>query len=199
MALRGSFRGVSALALTFDDGPDERFTPALLDLLAECGARATFFPIAPRAQDHPDLIGRMVAEGHGVHLHCEEHLRHSTCDAGWGRRDADRALGRLRRLGVNPSLWRTPWGVLAPWTERVADERNLRIVGWDVDSHDWRGDRAAEMFALTRDRLVAGSVVLAHDGLGPGARRSGCQETLAYARLVIGHARACGLSLEALT
>lgn len=187
------------LALTFDDGPDARFTPGLLDLLGEAGARATFFPIAPRAEHHPDLIARMVSEGHGVGIHCQEHVRHSTRDEAWGRRDADRSLQCLGELGANPQLWRTPYGDLAPWTEPVAAERNLRIVGWDVDTHDWRGDAAADMFEVTRSKLVPGAVVLAHDGIGPGGRRAGCGETLAYAGLVIEHARTTGLTLEALT
>ncbi len=199
MTLRGYSKAVSVLALTFDDGPDERFTPRLLDLLGEAGAHATFFPIAPRAEHHPELIGRMVAEGHGVHVHCDEHSRHSDHDEAWGRRDADRALQRLRRLGAEPRLWRTPWGDVAPWTERVAAERRLRIVGWDVDTHDWRGDGATEMFAVTRPQLVRGAVVLVHDGIGPGALRCDCGETLAYAGRVIEHARAAGLTLEALT
>lgn len=187
------------LALTFDDGPDQRFTPALLDLLVQAGVRATFFPIASQAQRHPELIGRMLAEGHSVGVHCEEHVRHSSRDLAWGRRDVDQALHRLRGLGAEPRLWRTPWGDLAPWSRRVAAERNLRLVGWHVDTHDWRGDNAPDMFAATRAHLLPGAIVLAHDGLGPGARRAGCEQTVAYAGLVIEHARAAGLSLEALT
>jgi peptidoglycan/xylan/chitin deacetylase (PgdA/CDA1 family) len=141
----------------------------------------------------------MVTEGHGVGIHCQEHVRHSTRDEAWGRRDADRSLKCLCELGADPQLWRTPWGDLAPWTERVAAQRKLRIVGWDVDTHDWRGDGAKDMFAVTRPGLVAGAVVLAHDAIGPGARRSGCEETLDYVRLVLDHARASGLTLEALT
>jgi hypothetical protein len=69
--------GEQRVALTFDDGPDERVTPRLLDLLAQAGAKATFFPIAPRAAAQPGLIARMLAEGHTVGLHCDEHVRYS--------------------------------------------------------------------------------------------------------------------------
>ncbi len=190
---------MSWIAITFDDGPDEQCTPVLLELLAQAGARATFFPIAQRAQRHPGLIARMLAEGHGVGVHCEEHVRHSSRDEAWGQRDADCALQRLRELGARPRLWRTPWGDLAPWSERVAAERGLRIVGWDVDTHDWRGDSAVDMFAATRPGLVAGAIVLAHDGLGPGAGRGDCAQTIDYTRLVIEHAHDVGLGLGALT
>ena len=83
------------LALTFDDGPDPDWTPRLLDLLRRLGARATFFPIAPRAAAQPDMIERMRAEGHAVGLHCDEHVRHSERDAEWLERDTDAALARL--------------------------------------------------------------------------------------------------------
>lgn len=186
------------LALTFDDGPDERSTPALLDLLGRAGARATFFPIARRAQRHPELIARMLRDGHGVGVHCAEHVRHSSRGRSWGGRDADVALRSLRELGAEPKLWRTPWGDLAPWSRTVAAERDLRIVGWDVDTHDWRGDHAEDMLAATSPGLAPGAIVLAHDGIGPGARRTDCAQTVAYARLVIESARETGLTLGAL-
>ncbi len=187
-----------ALALTFDDGPDENGTPEVLDALAGAGGRATFFLIAPRAAAHPRLVARILGEGHAVGLHCDEHIRHSARDVDWGRADTERALGRLFALGVSPRLWRTPWGDTAAWTESLAAEFGLRLTGWTVDTHDWRGDRAASMFAATRQRLRAGAVVLAHDGIGPGARRENVGETVDYVRLVTRHARDRRLELAAL-
>ena len=183
------------LALTFDDGPDPEWTPRLLDVLAHVGARATFFPIASRAAAHPGLISRIVAGGHGIGLHCDEHVRHSHRSIEWGRRDTARALHLLRALGVCPKLWRTPWGDMSAWSHRVARENRLRIIGWTVDTHDWRGDTAGEMFRATRDGLRGGAIVLAHDGIGPGARRTDARETIAYTRLVAEHAIEAGLEL----
>ncbi|MGI8507637.1 MAG: polysaccharide deacetylase family protein [Solirubrobacteraceae bacterium] len=189
---------VQPLALTFDDGPDPSVTPRLLELLGQAAASATFFPIAPRAAEHPRLIERILAAGHSVGLHCDRHVRHSARDLRWCRLDTERALSRLRRLGVAPTLWRTPWGDRAPWTGQVAAEHGLRLVGWSVDTHDWRGDSAAAMFAATRASLNAGAIVLAHDGIGPGAHRRSAAQTLAYTELVIDHARGQGLALRAL-
>jgi peptidoglycan/xylan/chitin deacetylase (PgdA/CDA1 family) len=189
---------VSALALTYDDGPDGELTGPLLDLLAEAGVSATFFPIGARAAARPDLVARMLEEGHSVGLHCEEHVRHSERSEAWCRRDTDRGLSRLAALGVHPALWRTPWGVQAPWTPAVAAERGLHLVGWSVDTHDWRGDSAEAMFAATRDQLEPGAIVLAHDGIGPGAKRDEAAETLGYTQMVIDHAHNQGLELRAL-
>lgn len=186
------------LALTFDDGPDPVWTPRLLDALTALGARATFFPIARRAAAMPHLVARMLREGHTVGLHCDEHVRHSARGPDWLRADTRRALARLRRVGLVPSLWRVPWGAAAPWTAEVASENALALVGWSVDSHDWRGDRAQAMFTAARPDLRPGAIVLAHDGIGPGARRTGAAQTVALSRLIAGHARATGVALRAL-
>ena len=189
---------MGALKLTFDDGPDPVWTPRLLDLLEAVSARATFFPIAPRAAAQPDLIARMRAAGHAVGLHCDAHVRHSHRDLDSLRSDTRSALGHLASVGVYPVHWRTPWGDLAPWSQDVARENGLRLVGWTVDSHDWRGDTAEQMFAATHESISAGSVVLAHDGLGPGARREGADETIRYVEMLAAHARRQGLSMEPL-
>lgn len=189
---------MKGVALTFDDGPDERCTPALLDTLAVHRARATFFVVAPLAAAQPELLARMHSSGHGVGLHCDVHMRHSERDRAWVEADTERALGRLARVGVTPTLWRTPWGDTAPWTAEIAKRYGLRLVHWTVDTHDWRGDRAAEMFAATRQRLGPGAVVLAHDGIGPGARRENSAETIAYVDLIARYAAMRRLPLEAL-
>lgn len=182
--------------LTFDDGPDPVWTPRVLDVLAAAGARATFFPIAPRAAAHPDLVARMRTDGHEIGLHCDEHVRHSTQTEAWLIADTERALERLSDLGVTPTRWRPPWGDAAPFTREVAEARGLILTGWTVDTHDWRGDSAAAMFAETRDGLLEEAIVLAHDGIGPGARRVDARETVAYTARVIDFAREIGLTLE---
>jgi peptidoglycan-N-acetylglucosamine deacetylase len=186
---------MTALALTFDDGPDPDVTPRLLDVLGAADAIATFFPIAARAAAHPELIARIVADGHRIGLHCHEHIRHSHRSIAWGRRDTARALELLGSLGVRPTLWRTPWGDTAAWSDRVAGENRLRIIGWTVDTHDWRGDGADEMLRATHVGLRAGAIVLAHDGIGPGARRTDARATVDYTRMVIDYATEAGLEL----
>jgi peptidoglycan/xylan/chitin deacetylase (PgdA/CDA1 family) len=189
---------VNKLMLTFDDGPDPTTTPRLLDLLADAAATATFFVIAPRAEACAGTVARMIGDGHAVGLHCDEHVRHSDRGHSWVAGDTVRALQRLQALGVTPELWRTPWGVTAPWTASVATEHGLDIVGWTVDTHDWRGDGAESMFAATRDRLTPEAIVLAHDGIGPGALREDARQTLDYVGLVLAHAQELGLPVASI-
>ena len=180
-------------AFTFDDGPDPRWTPAVLAALADARARATFFVLGSRAREHPELVRRALAEGHGVELHGHEHLRHPASGREAVAADLDAGLQALRELGAEPRLWRVPWGDLASWTEGLAAERGLRAAGWTVDTHDWRGDDAPTMLAACEAELDDGAIVLAHDGIGAGALRDGCEQTVRLIGPLVEAARARGL------
>jgi peptidoglycan-N-acetylglucosamine deacetylase len=177
-----------SVELTFDDGPDPMWTPAVLAALSGSSLRATFFVIAPRAAAHPRLVAAIRAAGHAVELHCNEHVRHTEVDRATIEDDTRRALTTLTALGVSPRRWRTPWGAHAPWTAEIAAAHGLELCGWDVDSHDWRGDAAEHMLAIVGQELHDGAVVLLHDGLGPGARRRGCEETVRFTRMMAAEA-----------
>ena len=182
-----------SVELTFDDGPDPVWTPAVLAALSGSFLRATFFVIAPRAAAHPHLVAAIRAAGHAVELHCYEHVRHTEVDRPTTEDDTRRALTTLADLGVRPRRWRTPWGVQAPWTQEIAAAHELELCGWDVDSHDWRGDGAEQMLAAVGPELHEGAVVLLHDGLGPGSPRQGCEETVRFTRLIAAEAVAGAL------
>lgn len=165
--------------MTFDDGPDPVWTPRVLDALEEAEAGATFFVISPLARRYPGLISGILESGHDVQFHCTRHLRHTKSSREEIETDTREGLEILEGLGVRPKLWRPPWGALAPWTERIAERFGLGISLWDVDTHDWRGDTATEMLENIEPALSTDSIILMHDGLGPGALRSGCEETVA--------------------
>jgi peptidoglycan-N-acetylglucosamine deacetylase len=185
-------RGDGRIFLTFDDGPDPTWTPIVLDALRCFHARATFFVIAPLAVRFPRLIRQMIRAGHSVGLHCAKHVRHTELTCSEVAADARSGLEDLGTLGVLPRLWRPPWGVVTPWTRAVAKDLGLQLLLWTADTHDWRGDTASEMLANVRPDLQPGAVILMHDGLGPGARRSGCEETVALIGKVVEQARSLG-------
>jgi len=158
----------------------------VLEALGAVGVKATFFVLAERVEAHPELLERVVLAGHDVQIHGYAHLRHPYTSREDVERDIDRALSV-----IPATKWRIPWGHLADYTREVAAERNLAIVGWDADTHDWRGESAAEMLAQLR--LEPGSIVLAHDGIGAGAQRETAIETARLVRPLVEHARARGL------
>jgi peptidoglycan/xylan/chitin deacetylase (PgdA/CDA1 family) len=187
------------IALTFDDGPDPHWTPAVLDALRAASARATFFVLGPLVRRHPDLIRRVLDEGHAVAPHAERHVRHTELSAQEGAEDLDLVRDALARAGAPSSaLWRAPYGVEADWTRPLAAERGLRVIGWTADTHDWRGDDAATMLAAVDPDIADGAIVLAHDAVGPGATRDGCAETVALIAPLVALARSRGLEPEAL-
>lgn len=165
----------------------------MLDALGEVGARATFFVVAPLAASRPELLARIARAGHEVTFHCVAHRRHDGLAIGEIRADARRGLDVLEHLGVKTRDWRVPWGLVTPDTEKVAAELGLRLVGWTADSEDWRGDRSETMLARLEHGLEDGAILLMHDGLGPGATRAGCAETVALVRSLVGALASRGL------
>ncbi|MFL5887275.1 MAG: polysaccharide deacetylase family protein [Thermoleophilaceae bacterium] len=171
---------------TFDDGPDPVWTPRLLDTLGEVGWRAMFFVIAPLADSHPEIVERMLREGHKVEFHCYRHVAHEDMSAEEGELDARRGVGLLRaRFGDGLiSRWRPPYGSRADWQDEVAARLGLRLTRWTIDTLDWDGRPAEEMATAIRPSLRLGSILLMHDGVGPGALRQGADETLRLVELL---------------
>ena len=186
------FHSQRRVSLTFDDGPDPVWTPRVLDALFAAEARATFFVVTPLARRYPHLIFEMLERGHTVEFHCAEHIRHTELDRDGIGQDAEVGLKDLGFLGVKPDLWRTPWGITSPDTLEVTRRFGLEITGWTEDTHDWRGDTASSMMERIGSSLSPGSVVLMHDGLGPGARRDGCEETVSVIQPLVGQIRELG-------
>jgi peptidoglycan/xylan/chitin deacetylase (PgdA/CDA1 family) len=183
------------LSFTFDDGPDEIWTPLVLEQLARCEVTATFFMVGERALAHPALARTVLAAGHDIQLHCHRHVRHTELTEAELQLDAETALATLENVGARPQFWRAPWGVCTDASVRVADQLGLRLVRWSIDTHDWRGEEPQTMLTHACSQFPDGGSVLMHDALGPGARRVGCQNTVALLPALATAARAHSLSL----
>lgn len=166
---------VPTVSLTFDDGPDERYTPKLLDVLRDVGVHATFFVIVDKALRHPDLIERMMAEGHDVQVHGQRHWFVPWLPPQAALRQVNGAAGALRqRFGLQTRFYRPTWGLcnllsFLPWFRR-----NHRLVTWSVMVGDWRVTDAGELLRRILQKLHAGAIICLHDsdetfGAEPGA------------------------------
>jgi peptidoglycan/xylan/chitin deacetylase (PgdA/CDA1 family) len=166
----GSINGAATpsrrVALTFDDGPDETVTPRLLDLLRERGAHGTFFVLADRASRHPDLVRRMVAEGHEIALHADTHSRLTQVPPLKLRRRLSSARGLLEEVAnQRVRLFRPPFGAQSLVTYLVARTCGLDVVVWGPYAEEWVDGSPEEVAARGLKRLEGGDVLLLHDGL----------------------------------
>jgi peptidoglycan-N-acetylglucosamine deacetylase len=189
-------RGTEVSAsLTFDDGPDETWTPRVLDELRTCGVSATFFLSGERVAAAPEIALAVADAGHEIALHCHRHIRHIDLAEAEIELDTRAALSTLANIGLHPTRWRTPWGIYTAATFDVAERHGLELVHWTIDTHDWRGDSAALMLERAGSELGDGSIVLMHDALGPGSERIGCENTLELIAPLSAYTRARGLTL----
>lgn len=154
------------VALTFDDGPDPAVTPQVLDMLAAHGAHATFFCIGERAQRWPQLVQRMIAEGHRVENHGQHHpvLAAVSTPAGWRAEVADGARTLTALSGRPPRYYRAVAGLRNPFLQPVLRRQRLRLASWTRRGYDTRTrDPGRVLQRLTRG-LAAGDILLLHDG-----------------------------------
>jgi peptidoglycan/xylan/chitin deacetylase (PgdA/CDA1 family) len=156
-----------AVLLTFDDGPHPRVTPAVLDRLREHGARAIFFVVGKNIDRAPDMLTRIVQEGHGLGNHSHDHKRWGPLDVGSWQADLRRCQTRIEaQAGVRPQLFRPPCGCLSPASLYAPWSLGLRTVTWSVDYNDWRcrtPEAAAAVADAILDRVTARDIILLHD------------------------------------
>ncbi|HKQ13465.1 MAG TPA: polysaccharide deacetylase family protein [Steroidobacteraceae bacterium] len=151
--------------LTFDDGPDPRSTPQILDLLARAQMHATFFAIGEFAQREPALMRSVAAAGHAVGNHTLSHRHPWLMGSRAARaqvRDGAKALSDV--LGREPFLYRPPHGRARPCMTDEARLRGERVVMWDRSAIDWGWLGTAPRIAERLARVRAGDIVLMHDG-----------------------------------
>lgn len=177
--------------LTFDDGPDPRFTPRLLELLAEHQATASFFVLGEACVAHPRLVRQIAAAGHDVGIHSYTHEHPWRLTAKDARAELQRCYQTLAdTTGEAPTLFRPAYGKIRPATLQEANALQLRTVLWNRSVIDW--GRWGTLRAVSR-RLAAietGDIVLMHDAR-PEANRP--QVTLRALQSFLCSDRAAGL------
>lgn len=167
------------IALTFDDAPDDQFTPQVLDILKKEGVRATFFVVGNRVQAHPEIVRRMVKEGHVIGNHSWDHpnlpkLR----DAEFRRQILKTDQQILPITGYLPTFVRPPYGNISEDQILWLASQHKVIVNWDVDSLDWKGLSAEEVKTNVLAHIHPGAIVLQHSAGGKGQDLSGTVQAL---------------------
>jgi peptidoglycan/xylan/chitin deacetylase (PgdA/CDA1 family) len=160
------------IALTFDDGPDPRSTPLLLDLLGQSNVKAAFFCIGKSVAAHPELVARIAREGHLVENHSFSHSNATNFFTVTRLREE---LSRTQSVietatGAKPSCFRPPMGLSNPRIFKAAGNLGLRVVGWSARGLDTRITDPARVVNRIVRCLRPGAIILLHDGNIPPER-----------------------------
>lgn len=153
--------------LTFDDGPDPKYTPQVLDILEAYGAKATFFEVGRTVAKHPDLTRRVHLLGHSVQNHTWSHadLRKLSSASFMDQIQAtDRSI--RAQTGYTPRCLRPPYGAENSVVSKRSASLGKDLVLWDIDSRDWTRPGTSAIVRRVLDKVHSGSVILMHDGGG---------------------------------
>ncbi|HHV71986.1 MAG TPA: polysaccharide deacetylase family protein [Clostridia bacterium] len=176
--LSGSKR-TNKIALTFDDAPDNVYTPQILDILKQYNVKATFFVIGKTAQNYPDIMKRIVEEGHVIGNHSFNHANIAKLSPAEFAQDLDLAEQTIFNLtGIKTAFYRSPYGVLSDEIVKILDDKGYKIVAWSVDSLDWKGLTAEQVEANIFSNVTKGSIILQHSAGGPEEDLSGTVKAL---------------------
>jgi peptidoglycan/xylan/chitin deacetylase (PgdA/CDA1 family) len=166
----GSIRGVRTQArvvgLSFDDGPDPAYTSGILDVLSAHNATATWFVLVDRAEAHPELIARMLSEGHDVGLHGVDHSRLTRLSRQGLIRHIHEGVTRLSALTGQPvRFFRPPFGAQSLSSFWVVRREGMESVVWSADCDDWSQHPEGVIAERAISAASPGAVLLLHDVL----------------------------------
>ncbi|MEU9174563.1 polysaccharide deacetylase family protein [Streptomyces sp. NPDC048420] len=164
--LKVSGRG-RTMVLTFDDGPDPRYTPHILDTLAEYDVRAMFFVCGEMAVDNKDLLARMADEGHVVGNHTWSHPLLTRLTRSRIRSEMERTCDVIEdAYGERPEWFRAPYGAWNRAAFQIGAELGMDPLAWTVDTLDWSRPGTRSIVGRVENGAAPGVVVLSHDAGG---------------------------------
>lgn len=150
--------------LTFDDGPDPRYTIRLLDLLAENDVKATFFMVAENAKKNKDIVRRMISEGHKVGLHSWQHRNAMLYSYAYTKKDFENSVKIMKAIGVDEIFYRPPWGHTNIFSNYFVNKFGLKMIFWDVMAEDWKSESVPEIIIdKLMKRVTPYSIICLHD------------------------------------
>ncbi|WP_209402625.1 polysaccharide deacetylase family protein [Pseudozobellia sp. WGM2] len=153
------------VSITFDDGPNAEFTPQVLDLLKKYNAKATFFCIGHKIEEHPDILKRLLEEGHTVGNHT---YNHSRSFGFYGMEEVKAELEKAKKTvkehtGLTMNLYRPAFGVTNPSIEKAVNQLKVQSIGWNVRSLDTTVRTEDMVLKRITSKVSKGDIILLHD------------------------------------
>ena len=192
--------GAAGIALTFDDGPHPEGTPAVLELLAAAGTKATFFLVGEQVRAFPELAERIAAEGHEVAVHGDRHRVMLRMAPAMIAADLDRAQATIGELtGQKPRFHRPPLGIYSYPGLKIARQQGLEPLLWSRWGRDWSAkSTAGSISEMVTTDLSAGDVLLLHDA--DWYSDAGCwRNTVAALPTILERVNSSGLQFQTLS
>lgn len=153
----------NCVAITYDDGPGAE-TNRLLDKLKAKNAHASFMVLAPNADQHPELLKRMKAEGHTIGNHTKSHRQLNTLPYDQVSREIDAGNAAIKKATDQSTRWvRPPYGATNATVDQVTRDKGVSQALWDVDTVDWKDRNSEHVCSSAVQGARAGSIVLMHD------------------------------------
>lgn len=151
------------VALTFDDGPDPKYTPLLLETLERHNARGTFFMVGEAAQKYPELVKRVADGGHAIGNHTWDHVSLPSIPGSQRRKQIRACRRALAPYGAN--LLRPPYGHQNLASRLDALLLGYQVITWNTVAEDWLDREPEFMVSQLEQALTAGTVVCLHDAI----------------------------------
>lgn len=150
------------IALTFDDGPNARYTPILLEGLKKRNIQASFFLIGENIEGNEDILLQMRRDGHLIGNHTWDHVQLDKIPAEKARLEIEKTNNRIYEAsGIYPSYIRPPFGA---WIKNLELSVTMFPVFWDVDTLDWKSQNVDSILSVAEKQIHDGSIILMHDG-----------------------------------
>lgn len=165
-ASRSLYGESRSVAITFDDGPDADFTPAVLDILGERQIRATFFLVGERAERHVDIVRRIAAEGHALGSHTASHPDMWELNRSAAIAEFRRGREMIETITGKPvPLFRPPKGWMDLSLAIALRRFRMKTWLWNVDPQDWSPGATTETILKGLGELQGGDIVVLHDAI----------------------------------
>lgn len=153
------------VALTFDDGPDEVFTPQVLDILKKYDVKATFFLIGEKVPYNKNIVKREKEEGHEIGNHTYTHINAAKTSKEKIENEVIKTQEVIKEvIGEYPTIFRPPYRALSKDLCQVVKSKDMNIILWsNIDVRDWSNPGVNNIVSTIENKVENGNIIILHD------------------------------------